>query len=237
MGINGNQVVQPADNTEETFEKYHQELRQELNNANWHFTVWKYLQELRGTYLEELNQAPSFFGLTMYAHLLAALVRINKFFDKKEQHLSIRKFLDFVEQNLEMFSNEFFEARMRKKGKYETYIVRDHREITHQKVRQDRRRISDLPVASIRRWRNAVLVHLEAECVVRSVDVMRTYPVKERQIDEIISTLDDMLNEYLVGFDASTWAKDMPIKYEIKAVVDAIRFKLTEVGRQQYMSH
>jgi hypothetical protein len=220
-------------NIEETFEKYHQELRGELNNANWHFTIWKYLQELRGTHLKELNQAPSFFGLTIYAHLLAALVRINKFFDKNEKHLSIRKFLDFIEQNLDIFSNEAFEARMRKKDRYESYIIKDHIEITHQKVRQDRRKIRDLPLASIRRWRNAVLVHIEAERVLRSIDIMKKYPVKQRQIDDIINTLDDMLNEYLVAYDASTWAKDLPIKYEIKGVVHAIQFKLTETRRQR----
>ena len=33
-----------SNNAEETFVKYHEELRGELNNANWHFTIWKYLQ-------------------------------------------------------------------------------------------------------------------------------------------------------------------------------------------------
>lgn len=223
-------------NAEEAFEKYHQELRGELNNANWHFTIWKYLQELIGTYHKELNQAPSFFGLTMHAHLLAALVRINKFFDKNEKHLSIRKFLDFIEQNLNIFSNKAFEARMRNIGKYESYIIKEHSEITLQKVEGDRKRVDDLPVSYIRKWRNTTLVHIEAERVLRSIDIMKKYPVMQRQIDDIINTLDDILNEYLVAYDASTWAKDLPIKYEIKGVVDAIRFKLTETRRQRYVS-
>ena len=223
-------------NAEETFAKYHQELRGELNNANWHFTIWKYLQELRGTYHKELNQAPSFFGLTMQAHLLAALVRINKFFDKNEKHLSIRKFLDFIEQNLDMFSNKAFEARMRNIGKYESYVIKEHSEITLQKVEEDRKRVGDLPVSYIRKWRNTVLVHIEAERVLRSIDIMKKYPVVQRQVDDIINTVDDILNEYLVAYDASTWAKDLAVKDGIKSVVDAIRFKLTETRRQRYMS-
>lgn len=223
-------------NAEETFVKYHQELRGELNNANWHFTVWKYLQELRGTYHKELNQAPSFFGLTVHAHLLAALVRINKFLDKNEKHLSIRKFLDFIEQHLDIFSNKAFEARMRNTGRYESYIIKEHSEITLQKVEEDRRKVEDLPVAPIRRWRNTVLVHIEAERVLRSIDIMKKYPVKQRQIDDIINTLDDILNEYLVAYDASVWAKDLAVKDGIKSVVDAIRFQITETRRQRYMS-
>jgi hypothetical protein len=248
------EVVQPADlktvsrmnisndvslSAEETFKKYHQELRGELNNANWHFTIWKYLQELRGTYHKELNQAPSFFGLTIHAHLLAALVQINKFFDKfdkdkNENHLSIRKFLDFIEQNLDIFSNEAFEARMRREDRYESYIIKGHTEITLQKVEEDRKKVNDLPVSNIRHWRNTILVHIEEERVLLGIDIMKEYPVKQRQVDEIINTLDKMLNEYLNAYDASTWAKGLPIKDGIKSVVDAIRFKLTETRRQRY---
>lgn len=223
-------------NAEETFEKYHQELRGELNNANWHFTIWKYLQELRGTYHKELNQAPAFFGLTMYAHLLAALVRINKFFDRREEHLSIRKFLDFIEQNLDIFSNEAFEARMHKEDRYESYIIKGHSEITPQKVKQDRRKVEALPVASIRRWRNTILVHIEEDRVLRGIDIMGKYPVRQRQVDDIINTLDDILNEYLVAYNDSTWVKGLAVRDGIKSVVDAIRFKLTETRRQRYMS-
>jgi Holliday junction resolvase RusA-like endonuclease len=218
---------------EETFVKCHQELRDELNNANWHFKIWKYLWELRGTHNEELNQAPAFFGLTIHAHLLAALVRLNKFFDRKEQHLSIRNFLDFIEQNLDIFSNEAFQARMRSKGRYESYIIKDHNEITLQKVEEDRKKVNDLPVAYIRRWRNAVLVHINADCVLRGTDVMKKYPVKQRQIDNIIDTLDDMLNDYSVAYDDVTWAKGLSIEYGMKTVVDAIRFWITETRRQR----
>lgn len=218
-------------NAGETFIKYHQELRGELNNANWHFTIWKYLQELRGNYHKELNQAPSFFGLTMYAHLLAALVRINEFFDRDEEHLSIRKFLDFIKQNLDIFSNEAFEARLRSEDRYESYIVKEHNEMTLQKVEEDRKKVDDLPVAHIRHWRNTILVHIEEGRVLRGIDIMKKYPVRQRQVDDIINTLDKMLNEYLVAYDYSSWAKDLAVKDEIKSVVDAIRFKLTETRR------
>lgn len=224
---------EPTD-IEETFVKYHDALRGELNDANWHFTVWKYLRELVGAHRRELSQAPAFFNLTMHAHLLAALVRINKFFDRKEEHLSIRKFLDFVEEHLDIFSSEAFEARMRREGRYDSHIIKEHREITLQTVEEDRKKVNDLPVAHIRRWRNAVLVHIEKERIVRTINTTREYPVEEGQIDDIINTLDEMLNEYLVAYKYSSWAKDLAVKDGMTAVVDAIRFKLTETRRQRY---
>lgn len=209
---------------EETFVKYHQRLRGELNNANWHFAIWKYLQELRSTHLRELNQAPAFFGLTINAHLLDTLIRINKFFDRREQHLNIRKFLDFIEENLGIFLNKAFKARMCKQGRYDSYIMKHHTEITPQKVEQDRNKINALPTSHIRAWRNKVLAHIETKSVLQNIDIMKKYPVKPRQIDDIINTLHEILNEYSSAYDSSTWVKDLPVERGIQRVMDSIRF-------------
>lgn len=211
---------------EETFVKYHRTLRQGLNNANWHFSIWKYLRELTQTYLHELNQAPAFFGLTMQAHYFAALMGINRFFDKQERHLSIRKFLDFAEQNLDIFSNKAFEARMRKQGTFGDRVMEQHTEITSEKVEQDRKKVNDLPVPNIRAWRNKILAHTEAESVRQQINVMREHPVKVKQVDDIINTLDDILNDYHRAYEAGTWLKDLSFETGLQWVMDSIRFKI-----------
>ena len=68
---------------EEEFSRYHEKLRSELNIVNWHFTILKYIKEIQSNYLKKLNQAPAFWGLTINAHLYAALMCLNRFFDKK----------------------------------------------------------------------------------------------------------------------------------------------------------
>ena len=104
--------------SEEEFSRYHEKLRHELNIVQWHFSVLKYIRKIQADYLRELNQAPAFWGLTINAHLHAALTRLNNFFDKRKQttHLHMNSFLDFVEQNLDIFSNQAFERRLRKLG-------------------------------------------------------------------------------------------------------------------------
>lgn len=211
---------------EETFVKYHRTLRQGLNNASWHFSIWKYLRKLTTTHLHELNQAPAFFGLTMNAHYFAALMSINRFFDKQERHLSIRKFLDFAEQNIDIFSNKAFEARMRKQGTFGDRVMKQHAEITSEKVEQDRKKVNDLPVGNIRRWRNKIFAHTEAESVRQQINVMREHPVKVKQVDDIINTLDDILNDYLLAYEAGTWLKDLSFETGLQWVMDSIRFKI-----------
>ena len=220
-----------SNNEETTFVKYHKALRDTLNKADMHFTICKYLRELRSTHLDELNVAPAFFGLTIEAHLLAALMNLNKFFDKREQHLSIRNFLDFIEQNLNIFSSEAFQARMRSKGRYESYIIKEHSEITLQKVEEDRRKVENLPAGSIRKWRTEILAHIGVQTVLQDVDIRKEYRVETEHIDYIIGELHDMLNDYSLAYESSQWVKGLPIKYGIKAVVDAIRFQITETRR------
>jgi hypothetical protein len=92
---------------EEEFSIYLEKLRSDLNKVNWNFTILNYIKGIYNDYYEELNQAPAFWSLTIDAHMYSTLTRLNRFFDKKEQvkHLHMNNFLDFVEQNLGIFSH------------------------------------------------------------------------------------------------------------------------------------
>jgi len=196
---------------EKEFEKYHEKLRNELNIANWHFTICKYLKNIGKDYLRELNQAPAFFSLTKNAHLLETIMRINRFFDKdrRKRPLTIWEFLDFVQQNLDMFSSEAFEKRVRDRGRYDEIAMRRRIEITCQKVVQDRQKLQRLPIHNLRKWRNRALAHTQKKDVLQNIDVFKEYPVEPQQIDEIIDTLHDVLNDYSAAYDASSRFKGL----------------------------
>lgn len=237
---------------EEEFEKYHERLRSELNNANWHFRIWKYLREIEKDYLPELNQAPAFFNLTMDAHLLETIMRLNRFFDKdrRKRPLTIWEFLKFVEQNIGIFSEQAFEKRLRGKERYIVALspqaeamarIANERatfqrnKVTYQKVEQDRQKVEKLPKENLRKWRNKALAHIQKDYVLANISVFKRYPVKPQQIDQIIDTLDDVLNDYCVAYDSSTWAKELPgLETRIQAIMDAIRFKMQK-GRKRYV--
>ena len=99
-------------------------------------------------------------------------------------------------------------------------------EITSEKVEWDKQKLRNLPIASLKAQRNRILSHINKKDIAQEVDIAKKYPVKTKQVAEIIDTLDDMLNEYSVAFDFSTHEKGLAIEYGIDYILDAIRFKL-----------
>ncbi len=213
---------------EEEFSRYHEKLRSELNIVNWHFNILKYIKEIQNDYLKELNQAPAFWGLTINAHLFSALTRLNRFFDKKEKvkHLHMNGFLDFIRDNLQIFSKQAFERRLREQGRYDNLAEKFNGRIIDEKVEQDRQKIRNLPISNLKRWRNTVPAHIDRDYVIQKVDVAKKHPVKIKHVDQIINTLHEMLNEYCLAYDFSTHAKDLSIEHGIKYILDAVKFKL-----------
>ena len=213
---------------EEEFSKYHDKLRDELNKVNWHFTVLKYIGKIQNDYRQELNQAPAFWSLTINAHMFSVLTRLNNFFGEREKvkHLHMRSFLDFIEQNLGIFSPQAFERRLRIKSRYDELAAKFNSEITAEKVERDRQKLRNLPISSLKGWRSTILSHIDRNYVAQNVDVAKQHPIKTKHIAEIINTLDEMLNEYCLAYDFSTHSKDLTIEYGIQYILDAIRFKL-----------
>jgi len=213
---------------EEEFSRYHERLRRELDIANWHFSVVKHISNVAKDYLQELNQSPAFWWLTRNAHMYSVLMRLNNFFGKeaKEKHLHMDSFLDFIRQNLSIFSNQAFEKRLRKEDRYDELAKNYNSEITGEKVERDKQKLRDLPIASLKAQRNRILSHINKKDIAQEVDIAKKYPIKINHIDKIIDTLHEMLNEYCLAYDFSTHSKDLTIEHGIQYIVDAVRFKL-----------
>jgi len=215
---------------EEEFSRYHDKLRRELNQANWHLSVVRYISNSSSEYLQELNQSPAFWGLTITAHMYSVLMRLNNFFTrnkpKEDAHLHMPSFLTFVEKNREIFSAEAFKRRLRTVGRYDEIAAEFKPSITPEKVQQDRQKLRDLPLSGLVAWRKRILSHINKEDIAQKVDIAKKYPVKTKHIAEIIETLHNMLNEYCLAFDFSTHSKDLTIESDIEYILEAVKFKL-----------
>jgi len=216
---------------EKEFVKYHERLRDELNRANWHFRICKHLRELGRTYRDEMNVAPAFFKLTMDAHLLATAMRLIKFFDKEKSALTIYGFLSFVKQSLDILSKEALEKRMHSKEGCEI-AMRTRTEMTRQIVEEDIERVKQLPINNLKSLRNKALAHIEKAYVLKDINAFEQHPLLTNDIDEVISTLDEMLNRYSVAYEGVSWYKGLSLEYGMQYVVDAIRFKIGEERKQ-----
>jgi hypothetical protein len=210
-------------NPEELFVKYHTTLRDKLNNAYWHYQTYKYIQEAKDSYLKELNQAPAFFQLTINAHLHRSLVLINLLFGQTEEHLHVRSFLDFVEENIDIFSLDRFSERLKKSGRYAIFDLEERSIVTVEKIADHRKIINDLPLSNLRNWRNSILSHLAKKYIESEVDVVYRYPIKHEHIEIIIKSIDDILNFYSEAFEGSVWEKDISITHGITLILETIK--------------
>lgn len=216
---------------EEQFLKYHARLRNELNLAYTHHEISRTLKTLMSTYLNEINEAHSFFGLTIDAHRFATVMSINRFIDKHATAFKMEKFFRFIEQNLDIiFSDEAYMKHLRDKGYDDEdckYWLKKRTKVTHHTIRKDKETVKNLPAQNLKDWRNKKLAHIDETYVLTDAEVSQESPITSADIDQIISTLHEVLNRYLLAHNGSEWIIGSPsagISNQIVYVLDSIRF-------------
>jgi len=216
---------------EEQFIRCLNRLRRELNTANWHFEVYKSLKDAKKEYRKAMSQAAPFWGLTTDAHALLTLVLLNRFFDKKNRHLGVESVLSLAERNPEIFSDERFSDRLKKAGRFDRDFVDKRDRVTDQVIQLHRETLRDLPISGLRSWRNKLLAHIDKDWVVQNKDVRVTFRLNDKHIEQIIETVDNILNYYHGAYENSMWVKDIHLKNYVGNVLDLVRVGLEEKRR------
>lgn len=213
---------------EDQFEKYHSKLRDELNKAYTHYEICKKLREFRTSRGEEFSEALTFLGLTIDAHLFATVMSINRFIDKRQDSLKMDVFFKFVEDNLGLFSDEAYEKRLRDKKMSDiecAHWMEKQVKITRGTIGQDKNSIKNLPIRNLKDWRDKKLAHVDRDIVLKDVDVMKESPVTIGEIDQIIDTLNGILNRYSLAYNGTEWIIGLPpVIPQIEYIFDAIGF-------------
>lgn len=220
---------------EEEFKKYYDRLRKEVDKANWHLSIVKYISKSSKNYIKEIDKTPVFWGLTFIAHKFSVLTCLNNLFGKseKEKFLHMSSFLDFVKNNLDIFSPEAFEKRLTALGRYNELAAAFDSKITRVKVEQDMGKLRNLPISSLKSWRNKALSHIDKDSVKNSIKIERRHPIKAQHIEKIIETLQVMLNEYSLHYDFSTHgsAIEQDIECDIEYIFGATRLKMHQKSK------
>jgi hypothetical protein len=177
-------------------------------------------------YNNELNAAPTFFMSTMDAHSFATLMGLNRLIDTTQRHLSIYTFLDFAKENTSIFSKKAVIKRLRQEKRYNETSLRNKSKITAKVVDSDIQKVRDLPTSSIRKWRNEILAHLQANSVLENMKISKVYPIKTEQIQKVINTIHQILNFYLLNYDDQTWAITEFGASQVSYILNSIRFSV-----------
>lgn len=215
------------------YKHYYNSIIQEIINARMHFRLYKCLQESKKDYLKELNQAPGFFNFTIKAHLDAGLMHVFRVLKKQRGSITVWKFLDFVDSNLELFSTEAFSERKAGSLFYEDQ-VRNHRPVTHGDVKNDKDKLDEFRqvIENLMTWRNKRYAHIDQKFALGQVDIRKDFPIKLTELEDITMKMADILNRYSTAYDSSTYVVDMAGVYGVEIVLDAIRLRLKERQKQ-----
>ncbi len=215
---------------EQLFQQYYDKLIWQTLHARAHLKLWERLEGYKASHLKELNQAPHFFMFTIKAHLDDTVLTLSRILDKHEDSLSIWKFLNFVEQNLKIFSNEAFAQRIRQKQNYDEHWGKPHTPITKEEIREDRQKLSSLEnvINNIKGWRDNVFAHLDRDFHLRGKNVSEEYPLQRQQLHKIIDTLTTILNRYSTSYNASTFLAQFPGEDDAQHVINSIRSRIQE---------
>jgi hypothetical protein len=215
---------------DEEFIRYHDRLWRELDEADMHLSIVKYISNASREYYKELNQSPGFWSLTLNAHMNSTLMHLNNLFgtEAKEKHLHMSGFLDFIKENREeIFSREAFTKRLKAADRNDELAAKFDPEITLEKIEQDIETLRKLPKASLRAWRNRIFSHIDKNDTANNISITKKYPIKTRHIEEIMNSLDKMLNEYRLAFDFVGTHRGLAVESGIKYILDAIKSNLT----------
>lgn len=202
---------------EQLFKKYYDKLIWETIWARAHLKLWERLESYRTSYLKELKQAPHFFNLTMKAHLDDALLTLSRILDKsKGDPLTIWKFLNFIEQNKEIFS------------------VKSHIPITPKVIQEDEQKLENLKetMDSLKGWRDNVLAHNDRQFYLKGKVISEEYHLQRQQLQEVIDTLFKILNRYSHAYNSSIWREKALGEDDVQNVMDFIRFHIQERKKQ-----
>ena len=218
---------------EKLFQKYYGKLIGETLHTRTHLKLWESLENYKASYLDELSQAPHFFTYTIKAHLDDTLLTLSRILDRHKKQLSIWKFLNFAEQNHEIFSTQAFRQRMKGNPYYES-LTESHTPVTPEDVDEDRQKLESIQntVNNLTAWRNKVIAHIDRQFLLSGKIVAEEYPLQLQQLQEVIDTLLKVLNRYSNAYNSSTYLEKIPGEDDVQFVMDCIRFYIEEHNRE-----
>ena len=136
--------------------------RREVQTLVMVLNTYRYLHERRSDFLDELNLAPAFFQTVLVALRTTWVIRGYSLpIGGEKNEFTVKSFLRFVGDHLELFSKEAF---LRRSLPYFGWQAERHEAPTKETVRQDRRRVERLRAnESLKGQRQKFYGHLDPE--------------------------------------------------------------------------
>lgn len=180
-------MSRPGDQSEDELTKVLQRLIQEVVLGKAHLKIWRGLAEALAKKPEVSKTAPTFFGLTLQAHLEAALLHAAKLFDTHRQAMTIKAMLELAEKQADRFQNATREEVQQYSGKARGEMVELEKSLR-----------------AVRSRRNKVIAHLDPMAVLNPQKVTEGGKLTIEELQTLYKAAAEILNNISASYRGVT---------------------------------
>ena len=209
------------------FQKMLVALADDLVDANIHLKLYLDLNNSVNEFIEELNNANTFWFLTFRAHSDASMIRLCRAYDSHPSSLNLRTFLQTIKANLEWFDEPQFRERM-KGNAYIDSLAASARRPDEEQLGKDLVSVTDSNplVKTLVRWRHNAIAHRTASHAIDPHEFAKRYPLSFADMQILIDQGIGILNRYGSLFHANTHASSMVGRDDYLSVLNSVRAHL-----------
>ncbi|MFA5368339.1 MAG: hypothetical protein WC333_10735 [Dehalococcoidia bacterium] len=216
--------------SEKKYETYFNALTNEMYSALHHLKFYDIMQGARNNYQVELNRIWTFWGLTIDAHRDATILALSRMLEqrkKRNDSITLWKFLEFIENNLELFRREVYLERCRSKHGSDDIAMRNYKELTTADINSDRESLEKYrrDIDNVIGWRDKEVAHKDGGFSFSNRKVSEEYPISSKQLTGIVEQIKKILNKYSLAYDSTEHAFNIVGDECIELVLESIRFR------------
>ena len=200
-------------------------LLDDLVDARFHFSLHQDLANATEEYATELAQSPTFWGLTLSAHMDAVLLRLCRAYDTYEHTaLNLRNLLDTIQEHLNIFDEPNFRQRL-KGNSFVDSLAAELKPPDQAQLQKDVDVVSDSDplVHKLVMWRHNYIAHRNSHFTLNPKKFDAQYPLLFAEVDVLITRALEIGNRYSLLFDATAHATLMVGRDDYLNVLKAVR--------------
>ncbi len=197
----------------------------DLVDARFHFSVHQNLAKATEDYATELNQSPTFWRLTLDAHMDAVLVRLCRAYDTyKKTALNLPNLLYTIQAHSNIFDEPNFRQRL-KGNSFMDSLVAQFKPPDQAQLQKDIEVVSDSDplVHKLVMWRHHHIAHRNSRFTLNPKEFDDQYPLLFAEIDVLITRGLEIGNRYALLFDATVHSTSMVGRDDYLDVLKAVR--------------
>jgi hypothetical protein len=174
------------------FKKYRFDLVVICTNGRAYLRLWKKIFEIFAKNKDLFQLSPTFFAFARDGLLECAVSNLMKLYDVHKDALSVYKYLNYAEQNMDILFKEASQKDVKEAIKLDRVSLLKERDA----------------LKKLRTWRDKRLYHLEKSYAGDLNQVFRKYRLTIGQFDNLYSLAKKILNRYSNYFDGEGYVME-----------------------------